>query len=236
MSRNQTHFCEDSKMSFSPEWEHLYASGAHHSVWPWSELISLIMRHARPHQSEAPVQVLEIGCGVGANIPLVQWFGGVFHGVDNSASALASIRQRYGDKIELAQADFCEDIPFIGPFDIVIDRASLTHNFTSGIELSLDMVEKRLAPGGVYVGVHWFSTDCDDFKLGEPTEDPHVRKGYSRGDFAGVGQVHFADQACMEHLFSNFSIEVLDHVISEAVKPERQRLGWWNIVAKKKNT
>lgn len=222
-------------MSFSPEWEDLYAAGAHHSVWPWSELISLIMRYARPHQRETPAQVLEIGCGVGANIPLVQWFGGVFHGVDNSASALEGIRQRYGDDVQLAQADFCEDIPFSGPFDIVIDRASLTHNPTVGIERSLEMIKKRLAPDGVYVGIHWFSTDCDDFKCGEPTEDPYVRKGYTCGDFAGVGQVHFSDQACLERLFSGFSIKVLDQVISETIKPQRQRLGWWNIVAKNKN-
>lgn len=220
-------------MSFSPEWEDLYATGAHHSVWPWSELISLIMRHARPHQRETPAQVLEVGCGVGANIPLVQWFGGVFHGVDNSASALESIRKRYGEKVQLAKADFCEDIPFVGPFDIIIDRASLTHNHTAGIRRSLGMLEKCLAPGGVYVGVHWFSTDCDDFNRGEPTEDPYVRKGYTSGDFADVGQVHFSDQARLELLFSQFSIEVMDHVISETKKPNPQRLGWWNIVARK---
>ncbi|WP_417519686.1 class I SAM-dependent methyltransferase [Marinobacter sp.] len=222
-------------MSFSPEWEDLYATGAHHSVWPWSELISLIMRHARPHQRETPAQVLEIGCGVGANIPLVQWFGGMFHGVDNSATALESIRKRYGEKVQLAQADFCEDIPFEGPFDLVIDRASLTHNLTAGIERSLDMLEKRLALGGVYVGIHWFSTDCDDFKHGEPTEDPYVRKGYTSGDFVGVGQVHFSDQACLERFFSRYSIEVMDHVISDTIKPHPQRLGWWNIVARKKD-
>jgi hypothetical protein len=48
-------------MSFSSEWEDIYAAGAHHSVWPWSELISLIMRHAAPHKSQTPCRVLEIG-------------------------------------------------------------------------------------------------------------------------------------------------------------------------------
>ncbi|PKR58519.1 class I SAM-dependent methyltransferase [Thalassospira lohafexi] len=221
-------------MFFSPEWEDIYAAGAHQSVWPWSELISLVMRHARPHQSEKPAKVLEIGCGVGANIPLVQWFGGEFHGVDNSASALERIRQRYEDQVRLAKADFCEEIPFAGPFDIIIDRASLTHNHTAGIRRSLDMLEARLAPGGVYVGTHWFSTDCDDFSRGEPTEDRYVRKGYTSGDFAGVGLIHFSDQARLEQLFSRFTLEVMDHVISETKIPHPQRLGWWNIVARKK--
>lgn len=220
-------------MSFSPEWEALYAAGAHQSVWPWSELISLIMRHARPHKRETPAKVLEIGCGVGANIPLVQWFGGEFYGVDNSASALASIRDRHGDSVQLAQADFCRDIPFAESFDIVIDRASLTHNPTASIRNCLKLVHDRLAPGGMYIGIHWFSTDCDDFQRGIATDDPHVREGFTEGDFAGVGKVHFANQDRLEDLFADFSIEVMDHVISQTVKPTPERLGWWNIVAKK---
>ncbi|GAB3442785.1 class I SAM-dependent methyltransferase [Insolitispirillum peregrinum] len=221
-------------MSFSPEWEALYAAGAHQSVWPWSELISLIMRHARPHQRETPARVLEVGCGVGANIPLVQWFGGEFYGIDNSASALESIRQRHGDSVHLAQTDFCQDIPFAGPFDIVIDRGSLTHNPTASIRRCLEMIHDRLAPGGIYVGIHLFSTDCDDFKRGEPTDDPYVRQGYTRGDFAGVGRVHFADRPHLEDLFANFSLDVMDHVTSQTLKPAPERLAWWNVVARKK--
>lgn len=221
-------------MSFSSEWEDIYAAGAHHSVWPWSELISLIMRHAAPHKSQTPCRVLEIGCGVGANIPLVHWFGGEFWGIDNSSSALESIKSRFGKKVKLAQADFCAEIPFAGPFDLVIDRASLTHNPTLGIQQSLEMIEERLAPGGIFVGVHWFSKDSDDFTRGIPSEYPDVRKGYKDGPFAEVGLVHFFDRDKIESLFSNFTIEVLDHVVSESYTPKPERLAWWNIVAKKK--
>ncbi|MCC9624263.1 class I SAM-dependent methyltransferase [Thalassospira sp. MA62] len=222
-------------MSFSPEWEKLYAAGAHNSVWPWSELISLIMRHARPHERKTPARVLEIGCGVGANIPLVKWFGGTFYGVDNSSSALESIKTRFGDEVELAQADFCNEIPFEGPFDIIIDRGSLTHNGTAGIERSLEMIEDRLAPDGIFAGVHWFSTESDDFTRGKSTDDPYMKTGYTSGPFAAVGHVHYFDRAYMERLFSNFEIEVLEHSIKENLKPEPFRLGWWNIVARKNN-
>jgi hypothetical protein len=136
--------------------------------------------------------------------------------------------------VKLAQADFCAEIPFAGPFDLVIDRASLTHNPTLGIQQSLEMIEERLAPGGIFVGVHWFSKDSDDFTRGIPSEYPDVRKGYKDGPFAEVGLVHFFDRDKIESLFSNFTIEVLDHVVSESYTPKPERLAWWNIVAKKK--
>ena len=35
-------------MSFSPEWEQTYKNNAHLSIWPWSDLVSFVMRYARP--------------------------------------------------------------------------------------------------------------------------------------------------------------------------------------------
>lgn len=219
-------------MSYSPQWEDLYAAGAHHSVWPWSDLVSLVMRHARPRQRAVPPLVLEVGCGVGANVPFVTWFGGVFHGVDSSPTALGVIEGRFPGQAKLAQGDFCHEIPFDGPFDIVIDRAALTHNSTDSIRNGLRLIRQRMATDGLYVGTHWFSTVCDDYALGVATEDPHVRTGFTDGPFAGVGNVHFSDQAHLEDLFADFEIVVLEHCVSDAVLPTALRHGYWNIVAR----
>ena len=48
------------------EWEQTYKNGKQLSVWPWTKLISLVKRHTDIKQS---MRVLELGCGVGANIP-----------------------------------------------------------------------------------------------------------------------------------------------------------------------
>lgn len=219
-------------MSSSQHWEDLYAAGAHHSVWPWSDLVSLVMRHAQPHRQMTPPQVLEVGCGVGANVPFVTWFGGVFHGVDASPTALAAIDERFPGKARLAQADFCQDLPFSGPFDIVIDRAALTHNRTEAIANGLRLIRDRMAVGGLYVGTHWFSTACDDFGKGEPTDDRYVRTGYNDGPFAGVGAVHFSDRAHLEDLFAEFEIVALEHVTVQTSLPTEGCHGYWNIVAR----
>ena len=217
-------------MTFSPEWERLYASGRHISVWPWTELVSLVMRYARPQERKTDPRVLELGCGAGANIPFIRSFEGQYHGVDSSATALEGIRGRYGNAVVVEQGDFCEALPFSGLFDIVIDRAALTHNRTEGIRKSLELVRGCLSPGGLYFGIHWFSTSCAEYRLGTATSDPYVRTGYSEGVFSDVGVVHFCDRTHLEELFSPFRIRFLEHVVSTTELPERRDLGWWNIV------
>ena len=54
-------------IGFSNEWDNLYTSNAHMSVWPWSDLVSYVMRYARP-KDPSNCKVLELGVGAGANI------------------------------------------------------------------------------------------------------------------------------------------------------------------------
>ena len=35
-------------MGFDQDWEKTYASGTHLSVWPWSDIVSLVNRHCKP--------------------------------------------------------------------------------------------------------------------------------------------------------------------------------------------
>lgn len=35
------------RMSFSTEWEDVYRSGAHESIWPWSDVVSLNHRYLK---------------------------------------------------------------------------------------------------------------------------------------------------------------------------------------------
>ena len=55
-------------MGFSAEWEKQYQKNQQMSIWPWSDLISYVMRYTKINAS---YKVLEIGCGAGANIPFL---------------------------------------------------------------------------------------------------------------------------------------------------------------------
>ena len=70
-------------MSFSNEWEESYAAGTHLSIWPWSDLVSLVYRHCADLIRERG-KVLELGCGDGGNlIPMaVELPGSRFTGIE----------------------------------------------------------------------------------------------------------------------------------------------------------
>ena len=59
-------------MSFSNEWDESYKKNTHLSIWPWSDLVSYVMRYARP-ENPKNCNVLELGCGAGANIDFFKW-------------------------------------------------------------------------------------------------------------------------------------------------------------------
>ncbi len=56
-------------MEYSNEWNEAYKNNSHMSIWPWSDLVSCVYRYAHP--KDGYQRVLELGCGAGANIPLV---------------------------------------------------------------------------------------------------------------------------------------------------------------------
>ena len=57
-------------MTFSNKWETCYKNKTHSmNNWPFSDLVSYVMRFSKPGKSK--IRVLELGCGSGANIPFL---------------------------------------------------------------------------------------------------------------------------------------------------------------------
>lgn len=221
--------------SFSQQWEDSYQSNTHLSIWPWSDLVSYVYRYARP--SGPGFRVLELGPGAGANISLFRHLGADYHGIEGSPTMVAALRERfpeYGSQIIMG--DFVEHIPFEGRFDLVVDRAALTHNATAPIRKCIAKVKDLLAPGGLFIGIDWFSTRHGDFAKGEPGGDDHTRTRYASGQFKGVGRVHFSDENHLRDLLSGFDIVVLDHKTVETTLPAPNIFASWNFAARKGNT
>jgi SAM-dependent methyltransferase len=224
-------------VTFSGEWEEIYNQGLQNSIWPWSDLVSYVMRYARP--SGRSYKVLELGFGAGANVGFFASLGVEYFGMEGSESAVKRVGQRFAGQpdITLACGDFSQSIPFNGPFDLVVDRSSLTHNSTAAIRGSLQAIGSRMKPGAKFIGIDWFSTDNPQFLAGRESGDYHTRSDFQSEQFKGVGIVHFSDQ---EHLMgllsgSGFEIERLEHKHSEIVLPEgTDRMAWWNFVATKR--
>lgn len=218
--------------SFSQQWEDRYRSNTHLSIWPWSDLVSYVYRYARPNGPG--FRVLELGPGAGANISLFKHLGADYHGVEGSATIVATLRERFPEfKSQIIQGDFIERIPFEGGFDLVVDRAALTHNATEPIRRCISNVKELLKPGGTFIGIDWFSTRHSDFAKGESGEDSHTRTHFAAGQFKGVGRVHFSDEGHLKNLLGGFEFIALDHKIVETMLPVPNTFASWNFTARK---
>lgn len=221
-------------MNFSKEWDERYKQNTQMSIWPWSDLVSYVMRYSRPSCPE--FKVLELGCGAGANIPFFRHLGLEYYAIEGSETIVESLWDRYPElKNNIVIGDITEKIPFTVHFDLVVDRSSLTHNTSAAIRESLSHVLNRLKPKGKYIGIDWFSTLHSDYRNGDPGEDEYTRSNYKKGQFANVGRVHFSDKRHLKELFIAFEIEIMElKTIRREIPEESQIFASWNLVARKR--
>ena len=203
---------------FSLQWEKLYSEGAHQSVWPWSDLVALVMRHTRaPRQG---LRALELGAGAGANVPFFQSLGIEYSSVEGSAVAVDHLRKRFPELADrFGVGDFTRTLPQ-GPFDLIVDRSALTHNSADAIRHAVSLIRGVLVPGGHYIGVDWFSTAHPGAALGRADGDPKTRTDIQSGHLVGTGRVHFSDEPFLRDLFGDFEIKLLRHKVSTMLVPD----------------
>ena len=221
-------------MSFSNEWDLCYADNLHMSVWPWSDIVSLVNRYCKQSlKKEQKLSVLELGCGAGANIPFFQKLGTDYYGIDGSSTIVERLHRDFPALVDhIIHGDFTTNALFKKRFDLVIDRASLTHNTTSDIKSVL--LSMPLKEGGIYIGVDWFSTNHSDYIEGERADDIFTRKNINKGQFVGVGKVHFSDEMHIRELFHKFEILLMEEKVVRQYEPlNKNQFASWNIVAKR---
>ncbi len=219
-------------MTFAAEWEEAYRKNAHLSVWPWSDLITYVMRYARPTGPD--FRVLEIGAGAGANVPFFRALNVNYHGIDGSPTIIENLRARFSDMHDkFSVADFSRDLAIPGLFDLIVDRAALTSNSEADIRACLKLVHQKLKPRGRFISIDMYSTKHSEHARGKRLDD-HTRTDFMEGDFAHVGPVHFSDEAHLRSLFADFEIEVLEHKTIQRIVPANSReFGSYNVVGRK---
>lgn len=222
-------------MTFSKEWEQRYSENTHNTNWPWTDLVSYVKRYTKLESQNS--NILELGCGSGANIPFFISLNVNYYGMDGSSIIIKKLQQKFPQlKENLSVGDFTIDIPFNKTFDLVVDRAALTCNTTQGIKNCLNLIYEKLSPDGLLIGIDWYSTSYFEFFNGKYAGDEFTRTGYGEGNFANTGLVHFSSKQHLEELFEKFNIIILEHkIIKNAITDIDDDFASWNFVAKKKN-
>ena len=220
-------------MTFSNKWDTCYKNKTHSmNNWPFSDLVSYVMRFSKPGKSK--IRVLELGCGSGANIPFFLSLNAEYFGIDGSKTTIRKLKKKNPMlKNNIVVGDFTKELPFQKKFDLIVDRASINHNPTNGIKKCLDLVHQKLKTNGKFIGIDWFSTRDIGYKSGRKTNDIFT-KSYVGGRYYGVSKIHFNNEKHLLNLLKNFKILCLDEKIYKSIIPIKNKTtAVWNIVAQK---
>lgn len=222
-------------MTFSDEWDKTYSQKQNMSTWPWSDLVSYVSRYVSLKQN---LRVLELGFGVGANIPFFIENEFDYHGIEGSQAGVDFVLSNFPDlSHKIIRGDFTSSIPFDGGFDLIVDRSSLTHNSVKDIIRSLTICKSKLSPKGKFIGLDWFSNAHGDSLLPSEKIDDYTRCNFTSGQFKDIGAVHFADENHLLDLFekSGLHLDLLVHKEHVNILPKRAKgFAAWNLVASKR--
>lgn len=200
-------------MSFSQEWEDIYARGEQMVQWPWTDLVSLVFRFGVTEGT-----VIELGCGPGANATFFGVMGMDYWGVDGSATAIDVLQDAMPQmRGRVSVSDFTKEPFGENVADLVVDRAAVVHNPLKDISHAISLAWKALKPGGLYIGIDWFSGAHED-----------------RHQFTGVGVTTRMTEPLIKMVFEDFEIVHLEHKIRNRIVPRGFPFGAYDIVARKR--
>ena len=220
-------------MTFSNKWDTCYKNKTYlMTKWPFSELISYVMRFSKPGKSK--IRVLELGCGYGANIPFFLSLNVEYFGIDGSKTIIRILKKKYPMlKNNIVVGDFTKELPFQKKFDLIVDRASINHNSTHGVKQCLDLIHQKLKTDGKFIGIDWLSTRDIAYKSGRKANDIFTRS-HVGGRLHNVSKLHFNNKKHLLNLLKNFKILCIDERIKKSIIPSKNKtIAVWNIVAQK---
>lgn len=138
----------------------------------------------KAHLPEGPRRILDVGCGTGGMLELLQEFGTV-EGLEFSEEAIALCKSRLGESVNIRRGRIPDDIPGTGEFDVVTAFDVLEH--LDEPLAALHGIRTALRPGGVFV----CAVPAFQFLWSEHDEVHHHRKRYTapmlREELTGAG-------------------------------------------------
>lgn len=219
------------------KWENVYAAGDQINLWPYTEILTRYKNCQRVVNHKTPLKILELGCGAGNNSRLFKSKDFSYIGIDISKAAITFAKENYeADKVRFEVGNL-ELIEFdYEAYDLIFDRAAVTHLESSSIRILIDKISNALKPDGIYLGIDWFSTKHPDFQEANSRNiGDYDRTDFQSGRFRNVGTVHFSDKEWLTETFQALEIIDLIETISYDRKLDSKSIcsATWSIVARR---
>ncbi|MEX0951558.1 MAG: class I SAM-dependent methyltransferase [Gammaproteobacteria bacterium] len=116
-------------------------------------LVRALARHCQPQR------ILEVGCGTGYNLQLLQqqFPDAELTGIDLSADMLAVAKHKLGNRVRLLTQRYDQPLAATAGFDVIVFSYALSM-FNPGWETALKSAAKDLQPGGHLACVDFHTT------------------------------------------------------------------------------
>lgn len=218
-------------------WEHKYTSG-HSQKYPWDSVVSFFFRYRRSIRGTPNIDLLEVGCGTGANLWFAAREGCNVVGIDGSSSAINAAKKLFFDE-KLDGIFYVSDFTQIPcgdqTHDMVIDRGALTCCRKSNLPKALSEVARVIKPGGYFLFTPF--SDSHTSSMSGTRADDGTIEGISQGTLVGVGAITFlSEEEIMELLPSDtWRIdEIYKKEFSKVIPPDDMIHAEWQIVAQRR--
>tara|TARA_Y100001970_G_C14140671_1_gene806919 strand:+ start:437 stop:1096 length:660 start_codon:yes stop_codon:yes gene_type:complete len=215
-------------------WNKIYISNKQHSIYPWSNLVSLVKKNFKKKVKNYPI--LEIGCGYGANINFLLDCGFDYYGIDISGYAIKELKKKFPKlKDKLFELDFSKmKIQNKVKFKLIVDRGSGTHCTTKQFKNFLQIYANNIHKNAIYFGLDWFSNKHSESKKGFKL-DSHTRTNFKSGHFKGCGSVHFSTEKHIKRdLFNDWNCKYFSENISINKMKKNYKISSFDFIMKKK--
>ncbi|MBI1861058.1 MAG: class I SAM-dependent methyltransferase [Deltaproteobacteria bacterium] len=191
--------------------------------YPPEELVQFIGRNFK-HGDRSCVEILEVGCGPGANVWFLHREGYAVSGIDGSMAAIDQAKQRLAkENAGYSPADLRVGNFSLLPwpdnsFDVVIDVFAIYANDSATISRTHAEVLRVLKPGGVFFSKMW-GTQTSGFGLGQRIED-HTFENIPDGPCHNMGQTHFFDEIEIKERLRGFQTVTIDRILRTSDKTD----------------
>jgi SAM-dependent methyltransferase len=220
-------------MTWDSIWEEVFRSQPW-GKYPSEDVIRFVARHFYKVPDRGSVKILEVGCGTGANLWYIANEGFAAYGIDGSASAIATCRQRMdaevlGWKGVLTEGDVCS-LPYSDDFfDAVIDNECIYANLYDDARRIYQEAHRVLKPGGKLYSKTFVSGMVGDgtgFKVG------HNAWLVAVGPLAGKGPSRFTSESEIDGLLTPLKVISIDRV-SRSEGNRSTEIIEWVVIAEK---